>query len=148
MLRLGVNNRGTVRWTYPSGNTFAVHYEALLVDEQHPRVRLSYSWRWGDGEPQSEDYPVGLTATRPRFGGLRWWFLCPLAPRGSPCGRRVGKLYLPPRGRYFGCRRCHGLTYTSCQESHKYDRVWRLLAQDTGYDPATVREVFKEIGKR
>jgi hypothetical protein len=28
----------------------------------------------------------------------------------------VGKLYLPPGARYFGCRRCHELTYRSCQE--------------------------------
>ena len=28
----------------------------------------------------------------------------------------MGKLYLPPGARYFGCRRCHELTYRSCQE--------------------------------
>jgi hypothetical protein len=31
----------------------------------------------------------------------------------------VGKLYLPPPARYFGCRHCHDLTYTSCQEHDK-----------------------------
>ena len=46
-----------------------------------------------------------------------------------------------------GCRRCHDLTYTSCQDSHKYDRVWRLLAGDTGYDPQTVKWAFNRIGK-
>ena len=62
--------------------------------------------------------------------------------------RRVRKLYLPPRGRYFGCRQCHDLTYTSCQESHKDDRAYRMLAGRTGYTPAEVKEVFKLIGKR
>jgi hypothetical protein len=61
-----------VRWTDASGGTFAVHYEALAQDEQRPQVRLSYSWTWSGGEPQSADYHVGLEATRPRFGGLRW----------------------------------------------------------------------------
>jgi hypothetical protein len=76
------------------------------------------------------DYAVGLTTTRQRFGGLLWWFLCPLASQGGACGRRVGKLYLPPRGRYFGCRQCHGLTYTSCQESHKFDGLRRRTGVD------------------
>jgi hypothetical protein len=62
------------------------------------------------------DYKVSLAVTRPRFGGLRWWFLCPLIVNGRACGRRVGKLYLPPGGRHVGCRRCHRLTYTSCQQ--------------------------------
>jgi hypothetical protein len=31
----------------------------------------------------------------------------------------VAKVYLPLGGRYYGCRHCHGLTYTSCQEHDK-----------------------------
>jgi hypothetical protein len=147
ILRQGVNNWGSWRWTYPSGATFSVNYEALLVDEHRPRVRLSYSWRWGDGPSQSEDYHVGLEATRPRFGGLRWWFHCPLVVNGRHCGRRVGKLHLPPHGRYFGCRRCHRLTYTSCQESRKDDRLLRILGERTGSDPRTVKQLLKQIGK-
>src|SRR5437667_350708 len=45
------------------------------------------------------------------FSG-RWWGRC-------PCGRRVGKLYLPAGATRFACRHCHGLTYTSCQEHDK-----------------------------
>jgi hypothetical protein len=60
----------------------------------------------------------------------------------------VGKLYLPPGGRYFGCRHCYNLTYTSCQESRKYDSAFRFLANDTGYDFATVKRVMSRIGKR
>jgi hypothetical protein len=63
--------------------------------------------------------PVWLTATRPHFGGRRWWFLCPA------CGRRAGKLYLPPNEQRFACRLCHGLTYKSSQTAHK--GVKRLL---------------------
>ena len=33
------------------------------------------------------------------------------------------KLYLPAGGMYFGSREAYGLTYTSCQESGKYDGV-------------------------
>jgi len=61
---------------------------------------------------------------------------------GRGCGRRVGKLYLPPGGRYFGCRQCHDLTYTSCQESHRYDRLFGRLAADTGVDERLVKAMF------
>ena len=40
----------------------------------------------------------------------------------------MGMLYLPPGGKYFGSRQAHGLTYTSCQESGKYDGLFRRLA--------------------
>ncbi|MDP9375271.1 MAG: hypothetical protein M3Q65_23040 [Chloroflexota bacterium] len=72
---------------------------------------------------------VPLQATRPRFGGVRWWLTCPLAVGGRPCNRRVRKLYYPPGRRYFGCRHCHRLTYRSCQESHVYDRLAAQLAR-------------------
>ncbi len=96
-------------------------------------VRLSYTWVWtATGQTESADYHVTLTATRPRFEGLRWWFVCPLVIRGRPCGRRVGKLYLPPASRYFGCRTCHDLTYTSAQTHDKrrdfFRRVPHMMA--------------------
>lgn len=53
--------------------------------------------------------PVTWTACN--FGGRRPWFRCPGFSNGSPCGRRVAKIYM--RGRYFRCRRCHGLAYPS-----------------------------------
>ena len=63
---------------------------------------------------------VQLTATRPRFGGLRWWFRCP----GEGCGRRVGVLCLPHGGVHFRCRRCHGLSYDSRQNGHRYRALY------------------------
>ena len=75
------------------------------------------------------DLPIWIEWIPQHFGGVRWWFRCPLAVNKTPCGRRAGKLYLPPGGRYFGCRRCHNLTYTSCQESHKFDRALWLMVQ-------------------
>lgn len=57
------------------------------------------------------DYHLRLAATRPQYGGRRWWFLCPLTVNGGSCGRRVRKLYIPPHCKYFGCRYCYNLTY-------------------------------------
>jgi hypothetical protein len=91
-------------------------------------------------------YPARLAPSHPRFGGLRWWFICPLTVNGVACGRRVGKLYL--LGRYYGCRHCHGLTYTSCQESHKYDGLIRFMARDMGKDFDAVKRIMNRMGKR
>lgn len=103
--------------------------------------RLSYT-KTRTGE--QVDYRITLTTTRAPWGAVRWWFVCPLVTNGRPCGRRAGKLYLPPGARYYGCRHCYRLTYTSCNESRKYDGLYRTLARDMGWDPADVKRVMKE----
>jgi hypothetical protein len=55
---------------------------------------------------------IFLKASRPQFGGQRWWFICPR------CSGLARKLFMPLGKAWFGCRRCHKLTYRSCQESH------------------------------
>src|SRR5262249_13398702 len=104
------------RWAYRDGRENSISYEVNTLDPARPFVRLSYTLTHADTkERESLAYRVELTTTRPRFGGVRWWFVCPLVVRACPCERRVGKLYLPPGGRYFGCRHCYDLTYHSTQ---------------------------------
>jgi hypothetical protein len=91
---------------------------------------------------------VRLETTPLNRGALRWWGRCPLGVDGVLCGRRAAKFYLPPGSRYFGCRHCHNLTYSSCQDSHKFDRLYRLVARNLGEDFATVKWIMGEIGKR
>jgi hypothetical protein len=149
ILKAGVHQTGSWVWTYGDGGTFRVNYEAVTLDLARPLLRLWYSWVWrSTGKEDSAGYHVRLTTTEPRFGGLRWWFVCPLVVDGMACGRRVGKLYLPPLGRYFGCRRCYDLSYTSCQESHKYDCLFRILARTSGMDFETVKWAMGQIEKR
>jgi hypothetical protein len=88
--------------------------------------------------------PIRITYTRPNYGGKRWWFHCPLIKNGRPCNRRVGRLYLPSGGNYFGCRHCYDLTYTSCQDSHKYDRLYALVAKNAGTTPDMVKRALSE----
>ena len=106
-------------------------------------VRLYYTCK---DVGESVDYRIKIVATPLPWGGPRWWFICPLVVNGCHCGRRVGKLYVPSGGAYFGCRRCYGLTYTSCQESHKYDSCLAEIGAPKGL---TAREVWKlmEHGK-
>ena len=92
---------------------------SLHGEHRRPFVTLRYEI---DKEPIQ--MPISLVTTNTRFGGLRWWLKCPLAINGRPCQRRAGKLYLPPGGRYFGCRECHGLAYRSSQEAHQEERLF------------------------
>ena len=148
ILRAGVGRVGSWVWTYQSGKQFPIYYAVETSDKAEPLVRLSYSWTWnGSGPTESASYTVHLTTTRPQFGGLRWWFLCPLTVNGRPCNRRVGKLYLPTPARYFGCRHCHDLTYTSCQESHQFDALNRHIADNMGVDFELFRRRMNRLGK-
>ena len=115
-----------------------IAYEANLRDPAAAWLRLHYQWR-----EEPVDYRVRLVTTKPTYGGLRWWFICPLARRDGGSPRRVGKLYLPPGSRYFGSREGHGLTYTSCQESGKFRGLFRHLAADMGTDEGMVRAALK-----
>jgi hypothetical protein len=126
------------------GGEFFFRYELDTLDPRSADILLSYPVRVrGGGYEWAYCRPL-LEGTAQHFGGVRWWFLCPLAG----CGRRVAKLYLPPGGRYFGCRRCHRLTYTSCQESGQFRALYGRLAAEMGTDPATARRVFGRLGKR
>jgi hypothetical protein len=135
ILSNGSERNGSWQWTYHDGRRFVVNYQVTIWEMDEPALRLWYSWAWtATGEKESADYWVRLAATSQHFGGQRWWFVCPLGVNGVACNRRVGKLYLPPGGRTFGCRHCHELTYKSCQESRKYDSLHRFMAERFGED--------------
>ena len=141
----GTRTSGTWCWTYRGEDKphATIGYEADLRDRGTTWFRLDYRV---DGEPV--DYRVQLVTTRPHYGGLRWWFLCPLVrPDGGP-SRRVGKLYLPPGACYFGSREGYRLTYTSCQESGRFRGLFRCIAADMGTDEATVRTAMRELTRR
>jgi hypothetical protein len=123
------NSVSTLEWEYPSAeeSVISVGYAIELAEDGRPVFRLRYSVR-RNGSQQYVDLPILLQTTRPHFGGVCWWFTCPLESAGQPCNRRIRKLYLPPRSDSFGCRACHGLTYQSSRDCHKYDRQSALTA--------------------
>jgi len=77
---------------------------------------------------------IQLTATRPHFGGRRFWFRCPFMRDGKACGRRVGRLYLPPGKAMLGCRICHNLIHRSAREHDA--RVYRLARDPIAWSDA------------
>ena len=145
ILRQDVWQSGSWFWRNPrtSEKTSSIGYESNTIDASRKWLRLHYTIT---RTQEKLDYKVALQTTHPNYGGTRWWFTCPLVINGRPCSRRVGKLYLPPGGRYYGCRACYDLTYTSCQESHKYDSLFASIAKNIpGTTPQEVKEALSKI---
>ena len=123
LARAGVFGSGsgvywTSRWTTLGGQESSIGYSVWRRSSGDLYLRLGYTNTDGlTGEKTDMDYTIDLATTPCNFGGVRYWFICPLAKNWKPCGRRVGKLYLPPGGKYFGCRLCYNLTYR-CQKEH------------------------------
>jgi len=134
---------GWVSWG-EGGRAGKINYQVWGADGLPQRVKLVYTLTPRGGEPQDLAYYVELTTSPLPWGAVRYWFVCPLAG----CNRRAGALYLPPGGRYFGCRHCYNLTYRAAQE--KSDGFFSLFAQDMpGLTRADYRYMMREIeGKR
>jgi hypothetical protein len=94
------------------GRTMALTYDADLTDPVQARVQLSYCI---DGVDRRQT--VHLRLTRPRLGGVRIWFVCPV----TSCRARV--LYLPEGKNQFASRVAHGLTYRSQGESELFRSI-------------------------
>jgi hypothetical protein len=130
---------GTWAWHYGDGDAFAkIGYVADMRTPDAAILRLSYS---AQGHPV--DDVIRLVWTSPRYGGRRWWFLCPVDIRQQRPPRRAAKLYLPPGARHFGSRQAHGLTYQSCRESRHFSGLWRRIGERMGVDPSLARRAFK-----
>ena len=98
-------------WSQNGEDTGFINYR-MEID----RMILNYRCRYHGGEWEAVEQNISFDRTPCNYGGHRWWFLCP------HCSRRVAVLY--GAGKYFLCRHCHGLTYSSQQESLP-DRLMR-----------------------
>ena len=97
-----------------------------------PFARIGYEIRTGATEGEFVPTLVGADTPMPTipivttplpWGGLRWWFRCPVLRDNS--FYRSAKLYLPEGGNSFGCRGCFDLIYASCQASERPSRLLR-----------------------
>ncbi|WP_417798906.1 hypothetical protein [Terasakiella pusilla] len=112
-IKSGIRWQGTLIWTSTrTGEKVAsIGYEANLIKPENAYIRLHYNH---NNKPQ--DYKVRLTTTQPHYGGLRWWFICPVSDQ------RVGKLYSPPGQPLFASHKAFNLVYQS-QREHKFQRL-------------------------
>jgi hypothetical protein len=104
-------NMGSLSWSWLDRQTGSINFK---MEEGY--MILNYRHRPHGGEWESVEQEVSFDRTPCNYGGLRKWFLCPR------CWRRVALLY--GAGKYFFCRHCHHLTYSSQQEN-KPDRLMR-----------------------
>lgn len=134
---------GVISWSCRGQSRGSVGISSSMVEgDEYIRFEYTYTDRTTE-EKTNLNYKVRLVSTPCHFGGKRWWFICPLVIEGHPCQRRITTLYLP-NAKYFGCRHCYNLTYESCKESHKYDRLFRDIAKMTGLSSDQVKQTFKE----
>jgi hypothetical protein len=117
---------GSVALPWPRGVAWPWVDRVLLAGRgQDAHLVVEYTVRTPGGSlPLMQR--VGLQTTVPNYGGLRWWFTCPL----EGCERRARKLYRPPGELYFGCRQCYQLTYLSSQRNHTEDARWHKQSLD------------------
>jgi len=104
---------GSVRylsWSWRNKQTGYINYRM-----EADRMVLDYRYRFNGGEWEDVEQTVSFDRTPCNYGEHRTWFLCPR------CWKRVAVLY--GAGKYFLCRHCYNLTYSSQQES----RLNRLM---------------------
>ena len=109
---------GSLRWTRDDEEAAA----SIALRAETDRIVLSYRHCFAGGEWQDVEEPVRIARVPCRFGGERPYLLCPGIVDGIACGRRAAKLY--GADRYFLCRHCYSLTYTS-KRLEPLDRAWQ-----------------------
>ena len=112
---------GTITWTrngWGEEHKSSVGVEVSIMNGNN-YLRIHYTQTKHDtGEKKDFDYKIPLETTPCRYGGKRYWFICPWYKDGTYCGKRVGTLYKD--GDYFACRHCYDLTYSSRKVNRRY----------------------------
>lgn len=106
VLRTG--HSGSLSWSRGGQRIAEIRYQV-----QERGLRLIYRVTPHTGPAVSVDEIIPFVFTTQPFGGRKIWFACP------SCRRRARTLF---GGRYFRCRRCHGLKFQS-QYEPPYDRA-------------------------
>ncbi len=119
-LSLSVITIGSFTWSQAGEEIASIGLTVQGDGLNATAVELSYTHTLQRMKPEDVRYYVLLEYTRCHMGGQRPWFICPGVVSGRACGRRVAILYL--RGKYFLCRHCHGLFYSS-QGENRCDRA-------------------------
>ena len=92
-VRLGPSR---LRWArHGEAEPWAEVEVALTLHREHAVAALRFDIEHWSNRTGPQAQRVDITSTPCRFGGRRWWWLCPRT------GRRCGKLYLPNGGTLF-----------------------------------------------
>lgn len=139
------NNTG-IQWTNGmSGNKSSIGIHVSLFDDDKS-LRLLYTTTQPDGQKKDFDYKVPIVSTLCRYGGKRYWFICPLSVNGKYCGRRVAILY---KGNgYFGCRHCFNLTYETKNENRHSKIYPSLVSLEANFKAEAIEKTIKRQSYR
>ncbi|MBI2473389.1 hypothetical protein HYV70_02445 [Candidatus Uhrbacteria bacterium] len=106
--------------TYSGESAGSLSYQIKLDENKEPNSKVGYmrlmytnTSAWS-GEKTEIDYEIPIVTTGCNYGGIRFWFRCPLNANGVYCGRRIGVLY--KISQYYGCRHCGDLVYAAQNE--------------------------------
>lgn len=130
VIKKGVGQSGTWVWTdsETGEKKSSIGYESNAWDLGDAYLRVQYTLTESG---KAMDYNIPLIATKAHFGGVRFWFKCPLT------GRKVTKLFLPYGATVFACRQAYRLKYASQSQGY-FDRVinkkWKIVRKTGGYD--------------
>jgi hypothetical protein len=120
-LMSGQKNKGTWSWRWAATERLIglVRYEATIEGYTGTLWLLKSVMIDPSGKPvKMPPQTIRLMATPCRFGGQRWWFLCPHT------GRRVMQLHRPYGTQFFSSRYAYRLGYACQREGHR-DRAYR-----------------------
>ena len=90
---------GTVSWSYGmSENKSSIEIISKKDNWNTPYERATLNLKYThtdhwNGEKSNMNFEIELTTTPCRYGGKRYWFVCPLNKNGQYCGKRVGVIY-------------------------------------------------------
>ena len=132
---------GTVSWSYGmSENKSSIEIISKKDNWNTPYERATLNLKYThtdhwNGEKSNMNFEIELTTTPCRYGGKRYWFVCPLNKNGQYCGKRVGVIY--SIGKWFGCRHCGNIAYYSQLEGGKF-RIGSVCEPD-------VEKAYNEI---
>ncbi len=135
MRKAGVLNAGFIGgWQWTEGGE---RVASISLRAETGRLVLTYRTRPNGGEWEDVKEPIPIVESACAFGGARPWFQCPGVRNGQYCGRRVGKLFLGQR--YFVCRHCLRLAYSSQSEDpmHRHNRRANKMRMALGGEPGT-----------
>lgn len=113
-LKAGEATKGTLSWQ-DGGNKNQIGVTIVLYGANLRFMHLDYT-KYLAEEKKEFHYRTEISTTPCHFGGVRYWFHCPLSKDGKTCHRRVAILYQGED--YFACRKCNNLCYQSNLERH------------------------------
>jgi hypothetical protein len=115
---------GTASWSHEYSESkskigFYIERSDWGTPQEKVYMNLHYGYTDGwNGEKEDMNFRIDLTTTPCHYGGARYWFVCPLTKSGTYCGNRVGVLYAI--GKWFGCRKCGNIAYSSQMRGGRY----------------------------